>query len=718
MDNKPTIKELLEIEINIQQKGYKENAKKLISDFNAEKGNADGYSGRELFELLQNAVDAIDDSANSTVLISLQDDVLRICNNGEPFSITGFYSLMNSNLSPKKNENESIGDKGLGFRSILNLSETVRIYSGDVAVEFSKEIATEEFEKLKRSEEVQNVLNLYSNHEITRLAILAIPRIIKPSNDREYVTTIEMTLKEDVVGRIIERLNHFESQNLLFLEKLGEFKIIYDGSERLFRRKELNKENEITKIELSEENNNSLIRSDCWSIVSEEGVLPVKEDEEEKKEQNKIMIAYIPDQKKIPNNKLYSFFKTDVDFPFPVLVHGPFDLTPDRNHLVKNKDNANLLRKICNKIVDLALSIAEDRVDYTALELLTPSNIGNFSGLNDLPDYNFGNEYYDLVASKKVFPTVNGTYISFDDQPKFYGKYDKGKEIVNFLNGDGFYSLMPLSDKWETYSFIEKIAQKKNVRLKYTADEMVEGINTMLETISIEARAELWLKYIKYSNEQPSTHPKFVINDDKNTIACNIQVFLPPESNDFPTPPEFAEIFFLNKELVKNLQNQLSREFSRRELSDVLHQYNVKKYNLQNIVNTISEKLNAIQINDNELAIACYEQTLDWLFALWQNGIINKKNINLSKLALLNRTGNFMPAKELYFGKEFGNDITEELLSGDDELFLKPPKNSLDSNEVEEYINLMKKIGVKWYPREEPQPLNRDIFDSGYNEAV
>ncbi len=91
--------------------------------------------------MLQNADDASGAACDKKVLIRLTDQELIIANNGAPFSVEGFCSIMYSNLSPKVMQQNQIGQKGLGFRSVLSWAEEVVISSGEVQVAFSEVIA-------------------------------------------------------------------------------------------------------------------------------------------------------------------------------------------------------------------------------------------------------------------------------------------------------------------------------------------------------------------------------------------------------------------------------------------------------------------------------------------------------------------------------------------------------------------------------------------------
>ena len=95
---------------------------------------AQEYRGRCILELLQNAHDALVDVEHdnpkqiSFVLITSPEPVLLIGNSGHPFRIEDFKGICQLGQSPK-DPNESVGNKGLGFRSVLEVSTCPEIWS-------------------------------------------------------------------------------------------------------------------------------------------------------------------------------------------------------------------------------------------------------------------------------------------------------------------------------------------------------------------------------------------------------------------------------------------------------------------------------------------------------------------------------------------------------------------------------------------------------------
>lgn len=94
---------------------------------------AQEYGDRFLIELVQNAHDALPRAGGGRVLVILaetdgENGALYVANTGEPFSELSFSAICRFAHSSKR-PGESIGNKGIGFRSVLQISDWPEIYS-------------------------------------------------------------------------------------------------------------------------------------------------------------------------------------------------------------------------------------------------------------------------------------------------------------------------------------------------------------------------------------------------------------------------------------------------------------------------------------------------------------------------------------------------------------------------------------------------------------
>lgn len=105
-----------------------------VRDLGAEKALIQDYSGRVVYELLQNALDR----ADSRILVRWDPELscLEVANDGSPVSAypgqdparSDFHALLSLHSSPKA-ASDSIGNKGVGFRSVFSVTADVEVWS-------------------------------------------------------------------------------------------------------------------------------------------------------------------------------------------------------------------------------------------------------------------------------------------------------------------------------------------------------------------------------------------------------------------------------------------------------------------------------------------------------------------------------------------------------------------------------------------------------------
>jgi hypothetical protein len=114
---------------------YRSSASRLQEDVSNEAEIAHDYQGRLVYELLQNADDAMADSdgTDDRIVIRVTDDELWVGNSGRPLNEADVRGLCGIGASSKKSSGglrrASIGHKGMGFKSVLEFTRTPEVYS-------------------------------------------------------------------------------------------------------------------------------------------------------------------------------------------------------------------------------------------------------------------------------------------------------------------------------------------------------------------------------------------------------------------------------------------------------------------------------------------------------------------------------------------------------------------------------------------------------------
>lgn len=116
---------------------YKEDPSRVLQDANNElRISSGGYHDRQLEELVQNAVDAAR-RGGRRVEVVLTRQSLYVANDGDPFDEQGVRSVMASDISTKGDDR--IGKFGIGFKSVLAVSDSPKVISRSVSFGFDRE---------------------------------------------------------------------------------------------------------------------------------------------------------------------------------------------------------------------------------------------------------------------------------------------------------------------------------------------------------------------------------------------------------------------------------------------------------------------------------------------------------------------------------------------------------------------------------------------------
>ncbi|MBO6284911.1 MAG: hypothetical protein J6O18_01180 [Bacilli bacterium] len=163
---------------NVREK-YSRNALEIVSDHNRENATRNDYKQRQISELLQNADDCFlnDGERNIHVKFLIRDGCFIALNDGRPFDSRGIALLMHADASSKYFN--TIGCKGLGFRSVLNWSTDILICTQDFNVRFSESQAKELFKEYREKSDGPYSADL---SRIQRTAILTSAEV---DNDQE-----------------------------------------------------------------------------------------------------------------------------------------------------------------------------------------------------------------------------------------------------------------------------------------------------------------------------------------------------------------------------------------------------------------------------------------------------------------------------------------------------------------------------------------------------
>lgn len=112
---------------------YRSQPRAVAEHANIERAVAEGgYGRRQLYELVQNGADAVLEGGTAgRITVVLTDEALYCANEGAPIDRAGVDALLSSHVSAKRGD--AIGRFGLGFKSVLGVSDAPTLYSSSVS---------------------------------------------------------------------------------------------------------------------------------------------------------------------------------------------------------------------------------------------------------------------------------------------------------------------------------------------------------------------------------------------------------------------------------------------------------------------------------------------------------------------------------------------------------------------------------------------------------
>ena len=663
---------------NIKNK-YLNSANEIVGDYNRENLTIREYEGRQLYELLQNADDEAVNSEGK-VRLSFKENILTIYNTGTPFSVAGIKSLMYSNSSPKLINVKKIGRKGLGFRSVLSWAKRVTVATEDFTVQFSKDHAIEIYKSIiEEKPELKDNIHALNSDEYP-IAVLPCPELTAEIKaERGFATSIIIECHPELAKTIEDKIKKLEFEELIFLPNTKEVEIICGENyhKRFFKADY--KDDKQVLIE-AEDLIANMTDSSNWFVFKTSGT--VEDDKNNKSSDYEFIIAFDPTGKH-SGDVLYSYFKTDVKLKFPALIHGTFELTGNRNHLMKDGINSKLIPLLSDFMVQTAVEISknQEECNYQPLKLIVSSEMDSI--LSDY--YKLGSLLREKAKKQSIFPMVSGKYTSLEDKP-FYSEYD----FASVLPSDDFPFLMKYCDDKDIQNFIRECGISF-----YEYKHFCSLINNNIQKYTMENKVRLISMIIKqYSDVKDSgIFPHLLEDTDRSAIESPFKVYPVPSDEQIIEVPDWVNIRFLSKEMEEELNKTLTIK-DKRELSRRLSRFNLEEYSFDKVLSGVINQT-ADQIETKEKCI----DILSWLWGYYK--LPDRKPLTDLKIKVITCDGNICFARECYLGSEFGNQIGENIVSIYSKYFLS--KNYISEickcNDNDILINFAEWLGVSKFPR-------------------
>lgn len=743
---KTLVDEYREDHIKIQER------ERLIEENTIEKRDIKGYHGREILELLQNADDAYLKSIVEgnkpdvplEVSISYVNNILTVKNTGTAFDKNGIKAIVYGNNSPK--EGKYIGNKGTGFRSILNWAKSVKILSGGFNILFSKKIAKDFFESIKNEKQISKQL---ARKKYLYIPMLAIPKALENQTYNDS-TSIEIEIDETKLNdefNVIKQLDSIDLRILLFLPNISKISIITDEKEITYHRDNITKDDDIKalskiksdinsprKIKIFKEENENPKSTVHETFFVFDKVIPEMVLEDDVKKDILLSISIPETYDNFIPEHLYTFFPLlDTESPFNCLLHASYDLNDSRNSINSGEKNSIIIKEQLKFIIEVALFYIKNNDFITAYKIISPLSATEYSFYFPTVYSKFKLEdfYAETLINEKLFSTVNGNLISIQEEPKVF---ENG--CPDFFIGDKFEKLLTINRTDEIFTFFSYLFNHIKMGYKYTEAELEEIISKLSSSwnISQKVKVFIWWNQSNYTKLLPKLLK--VKNDDSEEgdgsfLNLNDSCYL--LSGDFNNLklPKWVKVPSLEKEYQEQLYSQAELLPKIIELKEKTKETDMARLIVQSKVFPdidFSYRDRSTIISAVNSSVENYEQAIEFVKWLWDN-YSEDKEWNPPKRNSDQKIKYNFPDKNneaepkdsdfFYFGSDYGNSLADKLF---DEGYSSLPKIQdfgIDESETEAFKHFLRKFGVKDYPvieTMEIEPLNS--FAEKYKKMI
>jgi hypothetical protein len=683
---------------------YKTFQYELESDYKEDEQRKSDYHGRELLELLQNVDDA---AVNTTltevdVLLEYKDNVFTVANNGTVFTQETIERLCHGSASNKTDD--YIGNKGTGFRSLLNWGKQIEIHSGGFRVGFSQEYADREFSKLLEQSEIikeqqRNVPNL-------SIPVLHCP-FEAESFETSYDTVIRIITDDSYQNdqqNISKQINSFDYKTLIFLPNITKVTIKTEEFNKVV--KKVSKEKGITEIHVGD-----TVEKYLFYQNTDEPFIHVGNNEK-RKIRSSVAIS-LDSEVDYSEDAMYCFFPIrNFSTPLNCLMHATFYLNTSRDDVPFNDINKKVfehLLKFVRTISEKELIFQNDR----KLAIKTLMIADKKSKLWNKKDFDLFEYYIDLLKDCRVIPTVNENFVSISDNPKLITS-----EFPTCFSGKEFEDLLEYMPTTAYDDFLKVLADKNDVELMYSDEELCKKINRAASSWNIPEKINTFYWWGKeYSDSK--LLPDLLRNTQESFIKGNdIVYFVRGRKLDIP---EWASITQLDIEFEEELKRQLLEiEEIKKDLENediierVIARNSGNYWNLMPQVKFRDADSSTILSPVNS-SVDDYERAKNFIKWLWDNYSLNPnwQPPEEIRFNLPSQKGTVERSNNLYFDKHYGNDIGEKLfIDHKYKAFVKINDIGIDEDSKVDLKLFAEKLGVLQFPK-----INkRTISDNKFNK--
>lgn len=301
-----------------------------------------GYGKRQLLELVQNGADAMMSSPGGRIKVVLTSDYLYCANDGDAVSKDGIRSLLHAHISGKRGA--EIGRFGLGFKSVLGVTDKPTFYSRPVSFGFDAAWSRAQISRVAPGRERYPTLRLARILDL-EAACAADPLL---ADLMAHATTV-VRLPRSVGGSswLSDDIKSFDPAFMLFAPHVGEL-VLSDQTADIQREIKLSQAGEEVTIREGRD-------SRRWRVFSSkiEPSQQAKNEAWELSARDELPVVWaVPLEGRLSVGRFWAFFPLRDETTLTGIANAPWQINDDRVGLLEGSQlNKELLDELSRLVL-------------------------------------------------------------------------------------------------------------------------------------------------------------------------------------------------------------------------------------------------------------------------------------------------------------------------------------------------------------------------------
>lgn len=375
---------------------YRSQPRLVNEHANIERAVAEGgYGRRQLYELVQNGADAVLEAGSAgRITVVLTGEALYCANEGAPIDESGVDALLSSHVSAKRVD--AIGRFGLGFKSVLGVSETPMLYSSSVSFCF---------DAARSHREISRIVPAAERYPVLRFA-----HVLDPHQAAEddatladlmswATTVVKLPLKPGSGTWLSEDLAAFPAEFLIFSPHIARLELD-DRTANAPSRRLSATSLAPTHVELDIDGEHQQWRVfECQHKLS-----PDARDQAGLADRESVPLIWAaPLRRTRDRGQFWAFFPTETPSVTAGIINAPWKTNEDRQHLLAGAFNDELLSVAADLISEHVSELSTPEDPGRHLEYLPPVKVSPAQ-----PDAFLADHIYERLKDCPIIPDQDG----------------------------------------------------------------------------------------------------------------------------------------------------------------------------------------------------------------------------------------------------------------------------------------------------------------------